>query len=391
MAKPSRSPRDGRGAGSRAGSRSPARRGGQARPGTGRKRRAGGARRGTARIGWSRRAGIVLALLLLGTSVVLAGRALEGPAPGSPAGTPATGSGPPPVVNPIPIPPAPVLAAPTEVLVTTDAVEVSGTLPANLPRDGTYRLRIYVNDELARERRLPRRNSFSVRAVPLQQGENEIRAAIAGSGGESLHSAPISITRDDIAPIIRIGAPRAGDTVHDEEAVLRGRTEAGATLLIRNRTTGQELELVGAEDGRFEASIPLVMGSNEIALQARDAAGNRSQATVNIVREEGAAAVELILSRDSLAISTLPTSITLTARITDEAGAPADDADVTFSFSPPGQPTTTFRARSSDGVATWRRVRIPREAAVTGQGFATVLVTLPSGRTLQESARFSIR
>jgi hypothetical protein len=338
---------------------------------------------------------MVLALLILGTSIVLAGQALQSPADGPLGSTPRPGDNPQPGSTPaigaMPVPSAPVLNPPEQALVTSASVELTGTLPEGLLRDGSHRLRIYVNGELVRERRLPRRDAFKVDSVPLRQGENAVQAAIVGPGGESLHSSPVAVTRDDVAPIIRLMEPRDGVTVHSDTQLLRGRSEAGAALEITNRATSQAWEATADDDGRFEVALSLALGRNRIAVHARDVAGNRSRASIDVVREEGAAAVNLSLSRDTLAMEALPTALNLTARITDELGAAVDGAEVTFSISPPGQSTTTFRTTSSNGVAVWRAVRVPREGTSSGPGFATVLVALPSGRTLQGSARFTVQ
>jgi hypothetical protein len=338
---------------------------------------------------------VVLALLILGTSMVLAGQALQSPADGPPGSTPRPGStsqpGTTPAVGAMPVPSAPALNPPEQALVTSASIDVTGTLPGGLPRDGSHRLRIYINGDLVRERRLPRRDAFRVDSVPLRQGENAVQAAIVGPGGESLHSAPVAVSRDDVAPVIRLMEPRDGATIHSDTQLLRGRSEAGAALEISNRATSQTWEVIADADGRFEVALSLALGRNRIAVHARDEAGNRSRASIDVVREEGVAAVDLSLSRDTLAMDALPTALNLTARITDELGAAVDGAEVTFSISPPGQSTTTYRTTSSNGVAVWRAVRVPREGTASGPGFATVLVALPSGRTLQGSARFTIR
>ena len=162
-------------------------------------------------------------------------------------------------------------------------------------------------------------------------------------------------------------------------------------MTLTNAATADEVKVVGNNDGRFEATIALATGSNALTLVARDAVGNRRRVTLTIIREDGEASVRLTVSRESIALLELPASMSLSAFITDASGAPADGADVTFSMSVPGQSTITFPTTSSAGVAVWNGVRLPREGALTGQGFATVLVTLPTGQSVQGSATFSVR
>jgi hypothetical protein len=330
----------------------------------------------------------VLGLLILGTSIVLAGQSLSGrpgDRPGASVNPAATGQS---VVMPVPA--APTLVVPEQTLVAARATDIGVAIPASVPRDA-HRLRLYINGEVTHERRLPPRDSFTFKSVSLVRGQNVIRAAIVGPAGESLHSAPVMITRDDVAPMLRVAEPAPDAHLHADQTVVRGRTEAGAEVTLTNAATAEEATVVGGNDGRFEATITLAPGSNELTLVARDAVGNRRRVKLAIIREDGAAAVRLTVSRELIELAELPASVSLSASITDASGAPADGADVTFSMSAPGQSTITFPTTSNAGVAVWHGVRLPREGARTGQGFATVLVTLPSGQSLQGSATFSVR
>lgn len=337
-----------------------------------------------ARIGWSRRLGIAAALLVAGVSVVFASQAMG---PGGPAATPRD-----PAATPTPTP-APVLAAapellpPSATLTNEPSITLDARLLEDLPRD-EFRLRVYVNGDLERERRLPRRQQFSL-AVALVEGPNSITLAVSGAGGESLHSAPVEVTRDSRAPAISGLEPASGTTVYAERATLRGTTEPGATLRVLNQATGSASTRVVGEDGAIEVAVDLVLGANELVLETRDAAGNEARAAVSLERREGAPTVELTLSRTSLTLAGLPTSISLRADVLEAGGAPVDGAEVTFSLSPPGVPTLTYNATTVAGVARWPSVRIS-DAATAGDGLATVLVTLPDGETLTTSVYFSI-
>ncbi len=331
----------------------------------------------------------MLALLVVGTSIVLAGQSLsrrEGDGPRESVNPAATGSS-----VAMPVPAAPTLVVPEQTLVTARTTDIGVAIPASVPRDDAYRLRLYINGTVVRERRLPPRDSVTFRSVDLVRGQNAIRAAIVGPAGESLHSAPVMITRDDVAPMLRVAEPAPDAHLHADRTLVRGRTEAGAEVTLTNAATADEVKVVGNNDGRFEATIALATGSNALTLVARDAVGNRRRVTLTIIREDGAASVRLTVSRESIELVELPASMSLSAFITDASGAPSDGADVTFSMSVPGQSTITFPTTSSAGVAVWNGVRLPREGALTGQGFATVLVTLPTGQSLQGSATFSVR
>lgn len=360
---------------------------------------------GRPRISWSRRLGAGLALALLGTSIVLAGQVLDAPpavpgksvvpgssvAAGSPPGGSSSSASARPSSEPTAALAAPALEPPDLSLVAAAAIDVSGTLPAGLPRDGTVDLRVYVNDVLERQRRLPDRDEFVVRSVPLRQGENQIVAVLHSSDGEGHRSAALVVTRDDVAPRIRLDEPSRGATITEDDVTLAGTTEPGALLTVANATNSREVSTTADDEGSFAVSIGVDAGPNVLTMIAVDAAGNRGREELTVTAGESSAQVSLTVSDETISLSRLPATVTLTVHVFGEDGAPVDGADVTFSLSQPGQPTVTYRAASDDGTAEWRNVRLPRGGARAGQGFATAMVVLPAGTTLQASATFTVR
>ena len=78
------------------------------------------------------------------------------------------------------------------------------------------------------------------------------------------------------------------------------------------------------------------------------------------------------------------------ATVADVGGKRVPGATVTFSLSPPGQPTSTYTTETnSNGVATWR-ITLPKAGTIKGAGLATVAVTLTDGRTVSGSSAFEI-
>ncbi|HVM31487.1 MAG TPA: Ig-like domain-containing protein [Candidatus Limnocylindrales bacterium] len=327
-------------------------------------------------------------------SVVLAGQAFQ---PATSDGVPGTAASSRPSTvtaghSPVggSLPAAPRLDEPPVGLVTVDNLEVSGRLVEDLPRDAGYRLRLYVNGELVRDRRLPRRRAFTFPEVPLREGPNAITAAIAGPAGESLHSPAIEVELDTQPPALQLAEPAPG-VVYAEDVIVRGTSEAGATVSASNRANRAAATLAIEDDGQFEARLPLVIGSNDIVVEARDRAGNAQRATVTVERMDGRAGVSLSLTRRSIALTALPATMTIRARVLDPTGQPVDDAEVTLTISPPGLPTQTHVEISREGNVTWAGVRIARDGAQRGQGLVTVLVVMPDGTTLQGSEFFTIQ
>lgn len=290
-----------------------------------------------------------------------------------------------------PPPPPPTLIASEPALTRLAAIDVSGVLPADLRRGTEYRLRIFVNDRVARERGLPDEVNFTISEVPLSEGENEITATLVGDGAEGERSAPITIVRDSTPPAIHITRPEDGGTFYGATETLRGRTQPGASLELSVVRSGEELTTTVAEDGRFEALLPLQMGQNVFALRSQDPAGNQASTRLIVTRAMTLASLSLTVSATELALADLPATVDVLAHVRDELGRVPDGADVTFSLSPPNRGTTTYRATTAGGQAAWPDMVVAGDARAVGTWLVTVLVTLPSGETLRGDASFSVQ
>ena len=119
-----------------------------------------------------------------------------------------------------------------------------------------------VNGETERERPLPQQEQFVISGIALTEGENSIRAALVADAGVGGMSAPLTITRDSTAPVIRVTRPEPGATVYSDTDTLRGRTEAGATLSVVDVASGESFDSIVEADGRFTADLTLALGSD---------------------------------------------------------------------------------------------------------------------------------
>jgi hypothetical protein len=146
-----------------------------------------------------------------------------------------------------------------------------------------------------------------------------------------------------------------------------------------------------AGDGSFRGEIGLGPGTNELTLRATDAAGNEDTAQLTVTRGEGVAEARLTLSQTDFAVRRLPGSISLRVLVMDAEGATVDGAEVVFSLSPPGLPTSTYRTVTTRGEASWLDVSMPRDGATPGDGFATARVTLADGSLVDVVAPFTFR
>jgi hypothetical protein len=265
-------------------------------------------------------------------------------------------------------------------------MDLSVTLPDGLDRERSYVLNVYVNEDLVREHAVLADAHFEVPDIPLEQGTNEIAAALVADGRRGDLSAGITITRDDIAPVIRVTRPADGSTAYTASETLRGRTEAGADLRLTSEATGEVADARTAADGRFEAPIYLEMGANTFTLVSTDAAGNVASTRMVVTRAVSLATVNIDVSRREVALSELPTSVSVKAVIRDEHGEEAEGAAVTFSVSPPNRATTTYETTSRAGVAKWPQIVVTGDQRAIGNWLITVRVVLASGEEVRGDA-----
>lgn len=318
-------------------------------------------------------------MLLVGGSIAFASGAL-GPRTPAPDATASTA----------PLP-APTLLVPVETLTSADTIDLTVIRPTGLDAHRAYEVRVFVNDKLARERALPVQEQFQIVGVPLVEGDNVIRVALVDDGVLGQLSAALSIERDDIAPLIRVFRPQPNSTIYTESEVLRGRTEAGASMTVTDLLSGQQMETTVQPDGRFEATLMLALGENQLLLHSRDSAGNEASTHVVVNRVESLASITLTVSVAELRAADLPRRLEARAIVTDERGLLVDGVQVTFSLSPPNATTMTYRTTSVGGRATWPQMNIDSPDGPLGTWLVTVLAVLPSGTELRDDESIIVR
>ncbi|MFO1540896.1 MAG: hypothetical protein ACKOTZ_10735 [Chloroflexota bacterium] len=335
-----------------------------------------------------RRAGVAVIAAALGLSVVLALGGTQTPvAPPGP-------DGPDPTARPAPTATAatpadttvPVIAAPEPALTTEAEWPARISIPdPGIPVDD-LKLRIYRNGEdilLVKVKELE-----TTRKVPLKRGENRIEVALVTPEGEGPRSAPVFITLDTQPPRIDVDAPRDGAIVTTTLVEVRGTSEPGLEILVRNTTNGAEQRVTTADDGSFGLEIRAGTGQNRIVLSATDAAGNRREETLVITVGTGEGQATLKVTPGTVRLAELPTTVTIRAEVRDVDGKPADGVIVDFSITIPGLETEVWEATTDpDGLATWPDVVIPRQGASAGEGLVTAVVELGDGTPAIQVAR----
>ena len=319
-------------------------------------------------------------VLVVGGAVAFASQSLNHSDPGT--------------ANVAPPPPPPLTLLPPAAAITrAGSIDLTAVAPANLRIDQSYQVRVFVNDQPTGRMDLPSSandasgEQFTVANVPLAEGANAIRVTLVGGGGESVPSTAVSVTRDDVAPVITILQPT--ERVYTETNTLVGTTEAGADIEITDGA-GHVIAASVSGGGRFSADLTLHVGDNDLTLKSTDAAGNHATSHVTIVRASSAATIDLTVTPTDVYVAQLPATMDLTAVARDDMGRPvADGTQVVFGISPPDSETTTYTATTANGRAHFTGLRVNPGDAV-GSWLVTALVTLPSGIELRDNASFSL-
>ncbi len=123
---------------------------------------------------------------------------------------------------------------------------------------------------------------FAAARVPLAPGANNIDIVARDAAGNA-STARITLVRDDLAPRLTIAAPLSGSETAESAIVVRGTAED--KRLAEVTVNGAPASVTGTA---FQARVALVEGPNRLAVVARDAAGNRSEAALDVIRTAGA-------------------------------------------------------------------------------------------------------
>jgi len=266
--------------------------------------------------------------------------------------------------------------------------DLTVALPPEIVGKKGYRIRVYVDGQFARQARVPRDTSmFVVAEVPLERGWNRLTASFLGPLGEGPRSPSVRVLYDASPAPLTIDAPRHGQVINAEEVVVRGTTQPGSTVTVRNARTGK-IAAGSAGDGRFEIKVEMGPRVNRLIVEVTDPGGHKTIKRRRVEKGDGKLSARLTISAALISADALPRTVTLRVAVRDPDGRAIDDAAVVFSISPPGIPTSTYEAVTTNGDAAWPIVIT--DQAIPGDGLATVLVELPTGETLRDTVRFRL-
>ena len=334
-----------------------------------------------------RRAGVAVVVGALLVSIVLAmgGTARPGADPEStPGPTEVAQATTTPETDPTPVPEGPVpevvpvILPPADTLLTTRKVSLTVTIPDPGAPLKSLELRVYRNGQPAMDPLRIRDLTMTVKEIPLKRRDNAIEVAVANASGEGPRSEPVIITVDDQEPRIDIKEPTDGSVINSALATVRGVTDPGLTVIVRNQGYGATEQTVADERGVFITEIRLDKATNRLDVETTDAAGNRTKESVNVVRGDTEPQAKLTLSKAELRLNQLPQKINIRLELNDPEGRPVEDgATVVFTLAPPGLLAENYTTTTVDGIARWDGVLI--QGASKGNGWVTARAELGGG------------
>ena len=285
-----------------------------------------------------------------------------------------------PVPTAIDLPPtdSPRIAAPDQPYTNQASIDLDVAVPVAALGDPNAFVRVYLALEGLEATPLVDvpvgTTSRMVIPFTLTEGRNDISATLFRGENESEHSPIVTWFLDLTPPKISISSPKDGSSVDTPNATIKGSTQAGSTLVVRNPANSAWITALAARDGSFEVALPLVAGANAITITATDPAGNTAEKTLNLKQGNTKMRVRLTASLYQVSVSRHPPSFQLTVLVTDPKGKPLPGAKAFFTLQIPGlAPISNQLYTGVDGRARFTTSLVGQLQKGTGQG--TVLVT----------------
>jgi hypothetical protein len=289
------------------------------------------------------------------------------------------------VATPVPtttaLPPtnAPTIAAPDQPYTNQAQIELSVSVPVEALSDPTAKVRIYV--ALTGLAAAPVVDvpvgATSRLTVPftLTAGRNDISATLFRGNEESEPSPSVTWILDTARPKITITSPKNNAAVATPEVTIKGKTQAGTSLVALNAANGTSISSTAdSKDGTFAFGLPLAAGANAITITGTDPAGNVGTTTLNLLQGSTQMVVRLTASTYRISVSKHPASLQLTVLVKDPAGNPLAGASAFFTIQIPGlAPISNQIVTNSDGRAVFTTPLVGKLAV--GSGVGTVLVS----------------
>ncbi|MFM8998048.1 MAG: Ig-like domain-containing protein, partial [Candidatus Limnocylindrus sp.] len=291
----------------------------------------------------------------------------------------------------------PLIVAPDPAIVASATITVRGSLPDDLLGLSNAVLRINVlgadgSQRVGAEIELPRTPGFEVSSIPLTEGENTITAVVLADGVERTPSAGVIVTRDNTAPLVEITSPTPGQLVSGAEVTVRGTSEAGVEIQLRNDTSGLTASGTSNNGGNYAVNISLRNGVNLLTVVATDAVGNSSRTSVEITTNASVGRVVVVANPATIFLNKSPKAFRITATATDSTGATVSGATVCMMITAPGLAPISLPCTTSDSNGrAIGEYTFPENYNTEGRGLILVTYSLAAGDPLEATTAFTVK
>jgi hypothetical protein len=291
----------------------------------------------------------------------------------------------------------PLIVAPDPATVASSAITIRGSLPEDLLGLNNASLRIIVVGEDGGERvgaeiELPRTPGFEVNSIPLTEGANSITAVVVIDGVETTPSTAITVTRDNTAPTVEITSPTPGQLVSGAEVTVRGTSEAGVEIQLRNDTSGLTSSGTSNSEGNYAVNISLRDGLNLLTVVATDGVGNSARTSVEITTNASVGRVIAVVNPATIFLNKSPKAFRITATATDSTGATVSGATVCMLITAPGLAPIALPCTTSDSNGrAIGEYTFPENYDTEGRGLILVTYTLSQGDPLEATTPFTVK
>jgi len=228
---------------------------------------------------------------------------------------------------------------------------------------------------------------FTSGTTIASEGTHTINVTALDPAGHST-TASLAFTIDRTAPVVKITAPLADQTIDADHVTVTGNAGDAVSLTVNGSV------VTPAAGGAFSTNLPLDLGENLIVATGRDRAGNSGADQVSVTRSDAGAGILLTLPVDRS--STNRKTTVVSGRILTPAnatslkiGAVSVPFDPTGAFTIPdfalveGLNTITATLTSANGKTT------SATTTITCDLTPPALRILAGGQTLDDDARFA--
>jgi hypothetical protein len=271
-----------------------------------------------------------------------------------------------------------------EIAVTVDVPE------EELPRKLLSLVVLRGDEELVvRSSKFKLGSRVTIKGVPLRErSDNELTVALKTEAGIGPLSAPVVVTHDPDAPALTINAPLDRAEVYGRTITVRGTSEVGAEVTIKNDSNGfGPVALTVGSSGEFEKVVQLKYGNNRIVVESK---GRTSVSPSKVVR------VKRLDSRPYVKVDVTPKRISkpgpikVVVTVTDSDGEPMADATVAYTLRSPTSPSDTHNdVTGANGRSVWR-TDVTWSSSLADAIQLGVSVTSPRGDTVEQPYQIKI-